>query len=143
MPLSDVDSSTSDQSIGTLLGNATSQMSSLFRSELELAKTELAASAKKGAMGGGLFGVAGVILLYSSFFFFFFVAALIAVWLPWWAGFLIVFGIMVLTAGLLAFVGFLQVRKIGAPKKTIESVSSLKSVLPSKNKKDEKGGLYS
>lgn len=44
-------------------------MSSLFRSELELAKAELAQEAKKGAIGGGLFGVAYTVALYSSFFF--------------------------------------------------------------------------
>jgi len=70
IPLSDVDTSSSETSVGQLVSNATEQMSQLVRSEVELAKTELAESAKKGGIGAGLFGGAGTIALYSSFFFF-------------------------------------------------------------------------
>ena len=60
IPLSDVDTSSSETSVGQLVSNATEQMSQLVRSEVELAKTELAESAKKGGIGAGLFGGAGV-----------------------------------------------------------------------------------
>lgn len=131
IPLSDVDTRGAGQgSIGNLISDATAQMSSLFRAELELAKTELAGEAKKGAIGGGLFGVAGVIALYSSFFFFFFVAELLSVWLDRWAAFLIVFLVMVVLAAGLAFFGYKKVKKISAPKKTIDSVSDLKHLVP-------------
>ena len=53
IPLSDVDASSSETSIGKLVSNATEQMSQLVRSEVELAKTELAQSAKKGGIGAG------------------------------------------------------------------------------------------
>lgn len=133
IPLSDVDTSVSGEaSIGTLISNATSQMSSLFRAEVELAKTELAGEAKKAAIGGGAFSVAGVIALYSSFFFFFFVAALLSIWLEPWASFLIVFLVMVVLAGALALFGWRKVKKIGAPKRTIDSVNELKSLVPGK-----------
>ena len=66
IPLSDVDTSSSETSVGQLVSNATEQMSQLVRSEVELAKTELAESAKKGGIGAGLFGGAGTIALYSS-----------------------------------------------------------------------------
>lgn len=146
IPLSDVDTSTSQQSIGTLVSNATAQMSSLFRSELELAKTELAGEAKKGAVGGGFFGVAAAIALYSSFFFFFFVAALIAVWLPWWAAFLIVLVVMLAVAAVFALLGWRNMKKLGAPKKTIDSVSELKDLVPGKAQdklQDRSQGMYS
>ena len=79
IPLSDADTSRrGEASIGQLVSNATEQMSQLVRSEVELAKTELAASAKKGGIGAGMFGVAGTVALYSSFFFFFFLAELLA-----------------------------------------------------------------
>ncbi|MCZ9309952.1 phage holin family protein [Corynebacterium uberis] len=130
IPLSDVDASTGNQSIGTLVSNATSQMSTLVRSEIELAKTELATEAKKGAIGGGLFGVAGVIALYSSFFFFIALAEVLAIWLDRWAAYLIVFLVMIVAAGVLALVGFKKVKKIGAPKKTIESAKELKNLVP-------------
>ncbi|MGD7002155.1 phage holin family protein [Corynebacterium halotolerans] len=133
IPLNDVDTRAAGQgSVGNLVSDATAQMSSLFRAELELAKTELAGEAKKGAIGGGLFGVAGVIALYSSFFFFFFVAALLSIWLEPWASFLIVFLVMVVLAGALALFGWRKVKKIGAPKRTIDSVNELKSLVPGK-----------
>ncbi|GGG73482.1 phage holin family protein [Corynebacterium pelargi] len=145
IPLSDVDSVSKD-SIGGLVSQATAQMSSLFRSEVELAKTELAAEAKKGAIGGGLFGVAGTLALYSSFFFFFFLAELLSKWMDRWAGFLIVFLIMVALAAILALFGYRKVKKIGKPEKTIESVGELKTLVPGKaeaNQDAKTRGLYS
>lgn len=147
IPLSDVDSGTRN-SIGALVSDATSQMSSLVRSEIELAKTELAGEAKKGAIGGGLFGVAGVVALYSSFFFFFFLAELLAdLWLDRWAAFLIVFLIMLVLAAILGLVGFSKVKKIGKPKETIRSVNELKNLVPGKAQKQlensKNHGLYS
>lgn len=147
IPLSDVDTRAAGQgSIGELVSDATAQMSSLFRAELELAKTELAQSAKKGAIGGGLFGAAGTIALYSSFFFFFFLAELIAVWLDRWAAFLIVFLVMLALAGLLAVIGLKKVKQVKKPEKTIESVQEMKNLVPGKaqTKLDAKNrGLFS
>ncbi|AKK07709.1 putative DUF1469 family protein [Corynebacterium testudinoris] len=147
IPLSDVDSTRAGEgSIGDLVSNATAQMSSLFRAELELAKTELAGEAKKGALGGGLFTVAGAIALYASFFFFFFLAALLSVWLAPWAAFLIVFLFMLALAAVLALVGWRKIKKIGPPKKTIDSVGELKNLVPGQatNKLEAKTrGMYS
>lgn len=147
IPLNDVDTHGAGQgSIGNLVSDATAQMSTLFRSELELAKTELAGEAKKGAIGGGLFSVAGVIALYSSFFFFFFIAALLSIWLEPWAAFLIVFLVMIVIAGGLALVGWRKVKKIGAPQKTIDSFGELKKLVPGKateKLESRDRGLYS
>ena len=147
IPLSDADTSRrGEASIGQLVSNATEQMSQLVRSEVELAKTELAASAKKGGIGAGMFGVAGTVALYSSFFFFFFLAELLAVWLDRWAAFLIVFLIMIVLAGILAFVGLKNVKQVKAPQKTIDSTKELKNLVPGKAQKslDRKNthGLY-
>ncbi len=147
IPLSDVDTSVNGEaSIGTLISNATSQMSSLFRAEVELAKTELAGEAKKAAIGGGAFGVAGVIALYSSFFFFFFVAMLLDLWLQTWAAFLIVFLVMIVLAAVLALFGWKKVKKMGAPKNTIQSVNELKNLVPGQAavnlERSNKRGLY-
>lgn len=134
IPLSDVDTSKpGETSIGTLVSNATEQISTLVRSEVELAKTELAASAKKGGIGAGLFGVAGVIALYSSFFFFFFLAELLThLWFDRWASYLIVFLLMLVVAGIFAAIGFSQIKKVKKPEKTIESVNELKHLKPGK-----------
>lgn len=145
IPLSDVDTSLTGQaSIGQLVSNASEQISSLVRAEMELAKTELTASAKKGGIGAGLFGVAGTIALYSSFFFFFFLAELLDLWLDRWAAFLIVFLIMLVLAGVLALAGFKNVKKVKAPEKTIQSAKELKNLVPGKATKslENRNGLY-
>lgn len=147
IPLSDVDTTKSGEaSIGQLVSNATEQISSLVRSEMELAKTELAASAKKGGIGAGFFGVAGIVAGFSSFFFFFFLAELLThLWFDRWAAYLIVFLLMLVIAGLLAAVGFSQIKKIKKPEKTIESVGELKHLKPGKAKEaveKRNKGLY-
>ncbi|AHI21697.1 phage holin family protein [Corynebacterium vitaeruminis] len=146
IPLADVDTGNKG-SIGALVSDATSQMSSLFRAEIELAKTELAAEAKKGAIGGGLFGVAGTVALYSSFFFFFFLAELLDyLWLDRWAAFLIVFLLMLVLAGVFALIGFRKLKKIQAPKETISSVNELKNLVPGQAQKKLESrhrGMYS
>lgn len=135
IPLSDVDSRAQGQgSIADLVKDASAQFSSLVRSEIELAKTEISASAKKAGIGAGLFGAAAVILAYSSFFLFFTIAEVLDVWLPRWAAFLIVFLLMLVLVGILALVGLKQVKGVKKPQKTIESLSELKQVAPSNNR---------
>ena len=136
IPLNDADTSKAGEaSIGQLISNATEQVSNLIRSEVELAKTELAESAKKGGIGAGLFGAAGTIALFSTFFFFCFLAALLAIWLPLWAGFLIVFVLMLLVAGALAMLGLKNVKGVKKPEHTINSVQELKKLKPGKAQK--------
>lgn len=132
IPLSDVDAQAAGRggSIGDLVKDATAQVSSLIRSEVELAKTEISASAKKAGIAAGLFGAAAVVLAYSSFFFFFFLAELLDTWLPRWSAFLIVFGIMVVLVGLLAVVGVKFIKGVKKPQATIDSFSELKNVMP-------------
>ena len=127
IPLRDTDvTQPGSDSLGTLVSNATEQVSSLVRSEIELAKTEVVGEAKKAAVGSGLLGVAGVVAAFSSFFFFFFLAKLIAIWTNDAWGFGIVFLIMIITAGILALIGVKRFKAMGKPEKTIESVNELK-----------------
>lgn len=145
IPLSDVDTNASgDASIGQLVSNASSQISALVRSEVELAKAEIAGEAKKGAIGGGFFAVAGVVALYSSFFFFFFLGWLLDLWMPTWAAFLIVFVLMLVVAGVAAMMGLKKVKSIRKPEKTIESMQELKAFAqkPTANASSKQGGLY-
>ncbi|WP_420098343.1 phage holin family protein [Corynebacterium sp.] len=133
IPLSDVDAQAAGRggSIADLVKDATAQVSSLIRSEVELAKTEISGTAKKAGIAVGLFGAAGVVLAYSSFFFFFFLAELLDNWLPRWSAFLIVFGIMVVLVAVLAVVGVKFIKGVKKPQATIDSVNELKSVIPS------------
>jgi hypothetical protein len=119
--------STDEKSIGGLVGEATKHVSTLVRAEVELARAEITRDVKKGLTGSVYFILALVVLFYSTFFFFFFVAELLDNWLARWAAFLIVFGVMVLTTAALAFLGFLKVRRIRGPQKTIESVKETKA----------------
>ena len=132
-------------SIGTLISNATEQVSTLVRGEIELAKAEIAGEVKKGAMGGGLFAVAGVIALYSTFFLFFAFAEMLSNWMHRGWAFLLVFLLMLILAGLLAFAGFRSIKKVKAPEKTIESVGELRNLVPGQaqqNLNKEGRGLY-
>ena len=134
-----------NDSIGTLISNASEQVSTLVRGEIELAKAEVIGEVKKGAVGGGLFGAAGAIALFSSFFLFFALAEMFASWMHRGWAFLIVFLIMLALAGLLAFLGFKKLKNIKAPEKTIESVNELKNLKPGqaqKNLAKDEAGLY-
>ncbi|HEY9267496.1 MAG TPA: phage holin family protein, partial [Mycobacterium sp.] len=83
----------------------------------------------KGLTGSVFFILALVVLFYSTFFFFFFVAELLDSWLWRWAAFLIVFGVMVVVTAVLALIGYLKVRRIRGPQKTIESVKEIPEAL--------------
>ena len=80
--------------------------------------------------GTGLFAVAGVMALYTSLFFFFFLAELLNTWVWRWLAFLIVFLIMVVITGVFALLGYLRVRRLRAPEKTIDSLKAARTVLP-------------
>jgi uncharacterized membrane protein YqjE len=129
IPLVDPHAPKPDPSVGDLVKDATSQMSTLVRAEVELARAEITRDVKKGLTGSVYFVLALVVLFYSTFFFFFFVADLLDIWLQKWAADLIVFGLMLVTTGLLAFFGYLKVRKIRGPQKTIASVKEARVAL--------------
>ncbi|MCU1630414.1 MAG: integral rane protein [Pseudonocardia sp.] len=118
-----------EQSIGNLVREVTTHVSTLVRSEVELAKAEVTSEVKKGVQGSVFFIVALVIALFSLFFFFFAIAELLAMWLNRAASFGIVFGVMLLVAGLAAFIGYLRVRKIRKPERTISSLKDTAQVL--------------
>ncbi|HEU0086907.1 MAG TPA: phage holin family protein [Pseudonocardiaceae bacterium] len=109
-------------SLGELVREATTHLSTLIRSELELAKAELSAEVRKGVKGSIMFLIALAILVFSLVFFFIALGELLAVWLPRWAAFSIVFGVMVLTAAGFALSGWQRVRSVRKPQRTISAV---------------------
>lgn len=129
IPLVDPHAPKPDPSIGDLVKDATAQVSTLVRAEVELAKAEITRDVKKGLTGSVFFIAALVVLFYSTFFFFFFLAELLDTWLWRWVAFLIVFGLMVVVTGALALFGFLKVRRIRGPRQTIESVKETREAL--------------
>ncbi len=81
IPLVDPHAPKADPSVGDLVKDATAQVSTLVRAEVELAKAEITRDVKKGLTGSVYFILALVVLFYSTFFLFFFVAELLDTWL--------------------------------------------------------------
>lgn len=119
-----------NESIGHLVKDATAHLSTLVRAEIELAKGEIAQSAKRALFGSIGVILALVILLYSSFFFFLFAAELVDSWLyRRWLSYLIVFGSMVVIAIVAGIVGYLLVRKFRKPQRTISTLKDTTAAL--------------
>jgi hypothetical protein len=110
-----------DPTIGRLVADASRDISSLITKEIELAKTELKVSVTAGGVGIALFAGAafvallGVIMLSIAIAYFIHWAGLGLHW-----SFLIVFGLYLLLAGLLGFVGYRKVKQVKAPERAIE-----------------------
>ena len=121
-----------EASVGSLVKEVTTHVSTLVRAEVELAKQEVTAEVKKGVQGSIFFVLAGVVALFSLWYFFFAVAeAFNLIWPSQrWAGFAVTFVIMLVIAGVAGLLGYLKVRKIKAPERTIttarESVEALR-----------------
>jgi hypothetical protein len=139
IPLADPHARPAEPSIGDLIKDATTQVSTLVRAEVELARAEITRDVKKGLTGSVFFIAAMVVLFYSTFFFFFFLVEVLNIWLWRWVAFLIVFGAMVLVGGVLALFGFLKVRRIRGPQQTIESVKETRTALTPGHDKAQAG----
>jgi uncharacterized membrane protein YqjE len=111
-----------EQSIGDLVRDVSTHLSSLVRAEVELAKSEVTGEVRKGLTGSAFFAVAAAIGLFSLFFLFFAFAELLSEYLLRWVAFAIVFGVMVLGAVIFGLLGYRKVRKIRKPERTIESL---------------------
>ena len=112
-----------DPTLGKLVMDAQRDISTLISKEIQLAKSEIKVSVKHGGVGIGLFagaaflGLLAIIMLSVS----------IAYFIHWngsgldlHGAFLIVFGLYVLIAALLAFIGMKQVKQVKAPERAIE-----------------------
>jgi hypothetical protein len=123
-------SGTDEPSIGTLVQSAMADISTLVRSEVELAKAEVGRSAKKAGVGAGAFGAAGVVLAFSVFFF----GIALAEFLTWlglerWISYLIVWGLLVVVAVIAALIGRRIIKRIEKPERTLETLHDLPEVL--------------
>ena len=125
-----------DRTVGALVSEVTTHLSSLVRSEVELAKAEVTAEVRKGVTGSVFFVIAATIGLFSLFFLFFALAALLAEVLMVWAAFAIVFGLQLLAAAIFGFLGYQKVRKIRKPERTIESLRESAQVLQHRGRTD-------
>src|SRR5215470_3665154 len=115
------------QSLGNLVALAVSDISQLVRYEVDLAKLELKADARRLGVGAVLFGfaafVGGLVLMVLSFAYAY---GLVAAGAPGglWGAFLIVAGTYVLLAGLAVLIGVTRFKGLTGFRKTRTTVSS-------------------
>jgi uncharacterized membrane protein YqjE len=109
-------------SVGELVRRASENVSTLVRAEIELAKSELSTTVKRGGVGGGLLAAAAALLLFSVPFLFVVIAeVLVAVGVPRWLAYLIVWVFFLIVAAVLALMGRAQLRKIRPPERTLQT----------------------
>jgi hypothetical protein len=122
--------SNSDTSVSTLVNSAITDAQNLVRQQIELAKAEVAQSAKQAAGASGLF-VGAAVLGFLAFVFALVAGAygIVAAGLPVWAGFLIVGGILLLIALILGLVGKSRTKHITPPQRAIAGVERTKASL--------------
>ena len=110
-----------ERTLGQLVSDASKDVSELIRYEVALAKAEIQADVKRGAVAGGMFGAAGFIALLAL------ITAVIALglglaeFMPGWLAFLVETVILLVLAGILALVGKGQIGRIKPPERTITS----------------------
>jgi len=119
-----------DQSLGMLVSVAVKDVTQLIRCELDLAKLELKADARRLGIAGTLLVIAAfvacLVLMLISFSFAYGLVSL-GIWA--WAAFLIVAGVYVLLAGLAVLIGALKFRGVSALRKTRRTVQDDLSML--------------
>lgn len=125
-----------EPSLGELVAAASQNASILVRSEIQLAKAELATEAKKAALGGGMFGGAGLFGFFGFIFLSFgAVYGLHETDLGLWACYLIVAGAYLLFAGILAAIGLKSLKKMGPPQRTQRTLKETVATLKNRGKK--------
>lgn len=119
-----------EPTIGKLVVDAFDDIGTLIRHIVELAKAELKVSVSAGGLAVALFSLAGFIgllaIIMASFAIAYFIA-MAGLDIAW--GFLIVFGGYVALAALLAFIGYLKIRKVKAPTRTIAQAQEVPRAL--------------
>ena len=114
-----------DQSLGELVATATRDLSVLIHQEMELAKAELAQSAKQGGLGAGMLGAAAFLGLFGAIFLSIAAAygiSWLGIGLGW--GFLIVAGVYLVGAGIAGLLGLTTMKKVKGPERAVASVKT-------------------
>lgn len=112
--------SSEDRSLGELLGDIATNLTSLVKDELQLAKTEAKAEAKKAGKGAGLLGGAGVTGHLALVFLSLTVMFLLDTWMHTaWAA-LIVTAIWAIVAAVLASKGRKELKQMNPPLETTQ-----------------------
>ncbi|SFS13289.1 Putative Holin-X, holin superfamily III [Microbacterium sp. cf046] len=112
----------SDDGLLTLVGEIPELVRNLVIAEVDAAKAWLRKTSKDAGIGAGW-------IVAALFFLFWSIAALLAFaiiglssWWPAWVSALVVFVVMVLTAGVLALLGVLRFRKVARAQNPVQSI---------------------
>ena len=111
-----------DQSLGSLVSDATQQVSLLVRKEIELAKAEVAQTAKGAGLGAGLLGAAAFLGLFVFLFFSLASAWLLDHFMPRSLAFALVGLLFALLAGVFALMAKKRLTSVGPPRRTVKAV---------------------
>jgi uncharacterized membrane protein YqjE len=129
------DNGTAEKSLGDVVTDVSTKASLLVREEIELAKTEISEKISSIVKGGAVAAIAGVFAVFALIYFFvalaYFFDDLIGTEDIQWPGFLIVFGILILLAGIAGFLGLRWIKKGSppTPKMAIEEAKITKAEL--------------
>ena len=105
-----------DPTLGALVHQLSEQTSQLVRSEVDLAKAELAQKGKNAGVGIGLFSAAGLLAFFGAAVLITTVILSLALVLPAWAAALIVAVLLFAGAGVAALIGKNKVSEATPPK---------------------------
>lgn len=112
-----------ERSLGQLVADASTDLKSIVKDEIALAKVEVKADVTKGGKGAGMLAAAGLLALYMLGFLLLALAwGLHALWVPLWAGMLITAGVLLVIVLILALLGKSTLNKVkGKPERTIDN----------------------
>ena len=115
---------TSQKSLGELFADLSAQISALVRQEVALAKTEITGKVAGLAVGAAFFVAAALMGLGAFFVLLAAAIAALSLVLPIWAAALIVAVVLLIVAGIAAFIGLGKIKKATPPlpEKTIETL---------------------
>lgn len=117
-----------EESLGALVAQASHHISTLVRSEIELAKAEFRFDARRIGTAGGLFGAAAFMghlcLILASFAIAF---GLVALGLAQWLAFTIVTLFYLLVAAVLVWIGVRRLKGLTGMRRTTRTLRHLKS----------------
>jgi hypothetical protein len=112
----------SDKSLGDLVSTATRDMSTLIRSEIQLAKVEIKRDVTAAGKGAGLLGGAGFLGVLALIFLSIALAYALGKVVPLGWGFFIVGALYLVVAAVAALLGKKSLTKVGPPERTISTV---------------------
>lgn len=94
-----------ERTVGQLFAQVVDDLRAIVRTEIQLAKTEITSQLGVAGKGVGMLGAAGVLALYGLGLLFVTLSLVIAIWLPVWAGFLVITVVLFVVAAILALIG--------------------------------------